>query len=281
MRARVSPLGAATGRPRGRRGPCFCQRTSPTARPSQTGTRRIMHPFGASPPMSSSTRLQRVYLLAEQLLAASFMVLLLSVLRFVLANSAIEWPFEYREFAPVSFTGALLAGVNPYVIENEPHFANVYGPLYSLLVWPWAALAGNGFQVHRLVSLFFLCADSALLYGLIRSGRSGRALAVCAAAVFFLAQVDDLAGLARPDGLGTFLFIAALAVLARSSTGTFSLASSALLVVLAFFTKPYFALAAPIGAAFLLLRRRPAALIRFCVWGIGWLAVLALAAHRL
>ena len=226
--------------------------------------------------------MRRISLLAERLLAASFMILLIYVLHFVLGNSAIEWPFEYREFAPVSFTGALLEGINPYTLENEPYFSNVYGPLYNLSVWPWAALAGNGFQVHRLVSLFFLGASSVLLYALIRRGQGGGAPALCAGAVFFLAQVDDVAGLARPDGLGTFLFLAALAILVRSpSSGPLTMASSALLIVLAFFTKPYFALAAPIGAAFLLLRRRRAALFPYGSWGLGWFVVFALAAYRL
>jgi hypothetical protein len=206
--------------------------------------------------------MRRTSLIVEQLLAASFVILLVRVLYFVLGNSAIEWPFEYREFASISFTGALLDGINPYAIEHEPYFTNVYGPLYNLLVWPWAALVGNGFQVHRLVSLSSIGAGSALLYFLIRRGRGGGALALCAGVVFFLAQTDDVAGLARPDGLGMFLFLGALAVLVRSpSAGPITLASGALLVVLAFFTKPYFILAAPIGAAFLLLRRRPAALL--------------------
>jgi hypothetical protein len=232
--------------------------------------------------MNLPATLRRLPLLVERLLAASFVVLLVRVLYFVLGNSAIEWPFEYREFAPVSFTGALLDGVDPYALENVPHFTNVYGPLYNLLVWPFAALVGNGFQVHRLVSLFFIGAGSVLLYFGIRRGRGGDALALSAGVVLFLAQTDDVAGLARPDALGLFLFLAALAVLVRSpSAGQLTLAASALLVVLAFFTKPYFALAAPIGAAFLLLRRRPAALLRYAAWGLGWYALLAFATYPL
>ena len=232
--------------------------------------------------MNLSNTARRVPLLVERLLAAGFVILLVRVLYFVLGNSAIEWPFEYREFAPVSFTGALLDGVDPYAPENEPRFTNVYGPLYNLLVWPFAALAGNGFQVHRLVSLFFIGAGSVLLYFLIRRGRGGGELALCASIVLFLAQTDDLAGLARPDGLGMFLFLAALAVLLRSpAAGPITLASGALLVVLAFFTKPYFALAAPIGAAFLLLRRGPAALLRYAAWGLGWFALFAFVVYQL
>jgi Dolichyl-phosphate-mannose-protein mannosyltransferase len=231
--------------------------------------------------MNPADTMRRVPVLAERLLAAGFLIQAIHVLYFVLRNSAIEWPFEKREFAPVSFTGALLDGINPYALDVEPYFANVYGPLYNLVVWPWAAVAGNGFQVHRLVSLLFIVACSVLLHSLIRRGQGGGALALCAAAVFFVAQVDDVAGLARPDALGVFLFLAALAVLVRSpSAGRLALASSALLVVLAFFTKPYFALAAPIGGAFFLLRRRRTALLPYVCFGLGWLALLAFAVYR-
>jgi hypothetical protein len=225
---------------------------------------------------------RRILLGAECLLAASFAGLTLWVLYFVLINSAIEWPFEYREFAPVSFTGALLDGTNPYALESEPIYSNVYGPFYSLLVWPIAALTGNGFQVHRLVSLFFIGAVSVLLYALVRWGRGGRAIAACAGAVFCLAQVDDVSGLARSDGLGMFLFLAALGVLVRArSARPLTLASSSLLIALAFFTKPYFVLGSLIGAAFVLLRRGPSALLRYGAWGVGWFTFLAVAAHQL
>lgn len=80
--------------------------------------------------MSLSETMRRIPLIVERLLAASFVILLVRVLYFVLGNSAIEWPSEYREFAPVSFTGALLDGINPYAIEYEPHFTNVYGPRF-------------------------------------------------------------------------------------------------------------------------------------------------------
>lgn len=232
--------------------------------------------------MKGSDAMRRIPLLVEGALAASFVILLLRVFHFVLRNSAIEWPFEYREFAGVSFTGALLDGMNPYALEHVPSFTNVYGPLQNLLVWPFAALAGNGFQVHRLVSLSFLGAGAVLFYYLVRRGRGGSALAVCAAALFLLAQTDDVAGLARPDALGMFLFLAALALLVRSNVaGPTTLASSALLVVLAFFTKPYFIVAGPIGATFLLLRRGRGALFRYAGWGIGWFTLLAFTAHRL
>ena len=220
--------------------------------------------------MNLSETMRRIPLIVEQLLAASFVILLVRVLYFVLGNSAIEWPFEYREFASISFTGALLDGINPYAIEHEPYFTNVYGPLYRPL-----GLALGGTRGKRIpgappgLAVFHRRRiRAALLPDPPRPGR--RALALCAGVVFFLAQTDDVAGLARPDGLGMFLFLGALAVLVRSpSAGPITLASGALLVVLAFFTEPYFILAAPIGAAFLLLRRRPAALLRYASWGLG------------
>src|SRR4051812_6143490 len=80
-------------------------------------------------------------------------------------------PQEYREPAALLSTGLLLQGKNPYALEFQPVFTNLYGILYHLVVYPLAKLAGDTYTVHRAVATaFVLAAAASLAWGLRVAG---------------------------------------------------------------------------------------------------------------
>lgn len=107
------------------------------------------------------------------------------VLLFGILTCLMPYPIEFREGAAPVMTQFLLRGMNPYVLGNQPLGMNHYGVLYSLLVWPLAALFGNTLLIHRIVScLFIMLAAGLIAQTILRSGQQARvavALATLAA----------------------------------------------------------------------------------------------------
>ena len=174
------------------------------------------------------------------------------------AVNLVRAPFqlEYREGVMLQTTGALLQGHNPLVAESQPQYFKMYGIVYHWVVVPLAALFGNTLWLHRLVSILaYLLAAVYVGWVLVRR-KTPWGMALAGAALIFANQLFYTNPLSRPDGLG-FLFYVLAAFLPW--TGGFSrksLVLSAILGVLAFYTKSYFMAAVGFVALYLLLTRR-------------------------
>lgn len=175
------------------------------------------------------------------------------VLLFGILTCLMPYPIEFREGAAPVMTQFLLRGMNPYVLGNQPLGMNHYGVLYSLLVWPLAALFGNTLLIHRIVScLFIMLAAGLIAQTILRSGQQARvAVALATLAAIALAARGGLG--AFPGSMGTFLFLAALIVPFRRSFDWAGLMLSTLLSLLALYTKPYFVLALGLVIAYVFL----------------------------
>lgn len=168
---------------------------------------------------------------------------------------AYPFPNEYREGAMMTTTQGLVAGVNPFALENQPQYMNDYGILYSLVTYPFAKIFGVTMLVHRIVTAFFILACCVLIGWVMR--RLGtdwllNALA-CVFLYAFLLYPTTTTPLVNPSALGLFIFLLALFVPWACRFSYASLLLSAVLGLLGYYTKPYFALSVPMIAGYLFL----------------------------
>jgi hypothetical protein len=162
-------------------------------------------------------------------------------------------PLDLYEGTMPLITGIIAEGNNPYTRAFQPQTADVYPPLYNLLVAPLSLLFGNTFQLHRSVSAVFIVASSALCgFTAIRNGASrlnGMAvtLLMYAALLFYGTPVSST------NAPGVALFLAGLLVPWFCRFGTGSLVFSLLCGLLSFYTKQYFILGMAILCLYLFL----------------------------
>jgi hypothetical protein len=175
------------------------------------------------------------------------------LLYFIAITLSTPEPIEYREGASQVVTQLLLAGRNPFAPANQPLGMTNYGIVYSLVVWPFAAVFGNTLLLHRLVTAMFLILCAYLI------GRTARAagqsiLPSLVGAMLAGAALMAQGGLGgQPASMGTFFFLAALALPYIRGFDRQSLLLSAAASLLALYTKPYFVLGFGIVASYLFL----------------------------
>lgn len=177
---------------------------------------------------------------------------LIFIVLFLLFASFAFWHFqvinnpflnEFREGSVVLNTKLILEGGNPYDLANQPEYTNVYGIFYHFIVYPFAKIFGSTLKVHRAVTAFFILASCLLLFLAMRWLKVKTVLALSLVMIFYVHLLFYVIPLARPDSLGTFLFLCSILIPWRYQYSSFSLLLSTLLGILAFLTKPYFILA--------------------------------------
>ncbi|MBD3272678.1 MAG: hypothetical protein GF384_09105 [Elusimicrobia bacterium] len=149
-------------------------------------------------------------------------------------------PSEYREASVLLTTDALLRGENPYDLDLQPLYTNVYGILYPLIVTPCAAVFGNTLSVHRVVSGFFIFCACILVYVVMHKRGVPIAYALAGVFIFYCSCLFFTTPGARPDSCGLVLFLCSLFIPMLFLFSWGSLAVSILTGVLAFYAKPYF-----------------------------------------
>lgn len=168
------------------------------------------------------------------------------------ATSTIIMPYqiEYREGAAQVMTQILLTGGNPFSLEFQPLGMNNYGVVYNVITLPFAKLFGNTLTVHRSVSFFFIVA-SALLVARIIWILNKNSLISILGGLFIAVILTGRGGLgAFPSSTGTFLFLSAILIPFVYSFHYPSLIVSALLSIVAYYTKPYFVIGFAVVAVY-------------------------------
>lgn len=170
---------------------------------------------------------------------------------FAIVTIVMPYQIEYREGAAQVVTQILLKGGNPFSSENQPLAFTNYGIAYNLVVLPLAALFGNALLVHRTVTFFFIILSCLLIFhSIFRVNRDF--LFATAGAVFVMMGVASRGGNgAFPSAMGEFLFLGAILIPALRSFDLLTLVLSAVLCVIAYYTKPYFVLSFGIVASYL------------------------------
>lgn len=197
-----------------------------------------------------SNDLNRALIAALLLLGVGLMVLGCVVMAFCATR---PYPLECRENAPLLTTTLMTQGRNPYALAEQPVFINVYGIAYHWVVYPLARLFGSSFQLHRFVSCLFVLLCALALVWAMRFDGIGWTLTVPAGAVLIADLSLGLHIVARPDSLGLFLFLLSVIVPYRARFRPSGLLAGGLAALLAFFSKPYFAVGAVFVAGYLVL----------------------------
>ena len=152
----------------------------------------------------------------------------------------MPYQIEYREGAALVMTQILLTGENPFALEYQPLGMNNYGIVYNLQVLPFAKLFGNTLTVHRGISFIFLIVSLLFTARTIFLLRKDVLISLLCG-IFIAVVLAGRGGLgAFPSALGAFLFLSAILTPCIYSFGYPSLIASALLSVMAYYTKPYF-----------------------------------------
>ncbi len=151
-------------------------------------------------------------------------------------------PLDLYESAMPVITGIIADGHNPYTRAFQPQSADVYPPLYNLLVAPLSWVFGNTFALHRVVSGFFLMLASVLCGYATWSRCRSFAPALATGVLMYAALLFYATPVSSTNALGVALFLAGLIVpwLCRFSVG--SSLFGLLCGLLAFYTKQYFML---------------------------------------
>ena len=162
------------------------------------------------------------------------------------------YQLEYREGAGLSAAQDFLQNENPYDLSQQPQHTYIYGFLYPYLVSKAANVYGNTLFVHRSFVYFFICATCMLVFYVLFRKKVNFVFSFAAIIILHQSIINAAnTPLARPDGLGIFLFTLAIIIPWRWKFSNSSLAVSIFLSILGYMTKPYYILAVPIIAAYM------------------------------
>ncbi|MDQ3193906.1 MAG: hypothetical protein M3P82_02780, partial [Bacteroidota bacterium] len=167
---------------------------------------------------------------------------------------AHPYQLEYREGAALNITQLFLNKRNPFSIEEQPQNTYVYGLAYPLTVTPFAKSFGNTLFVHRSFVYFFICATCLLVFYVLIKKKVNFVFAFAAIIILHQSIINAAnTAVARPEGLGIFLFTLGIIIAWRWNFSNASLAVSIILGVLGYLTKPYYVFVIPIIAAYLFI----------------------------
>lgn len=164
-------------------------------------------------------------------------------------------PLDLYEGTMLLITGIIAEGGNPYTLAYQPQAADVYPPLYNIIVAPLTSIFGNNFQLHRSVSAGFILLSISLV-GLATWKRTGMIVHSCAAAVMaYAALLFYATPVSSTNAPAVFVFLVGLIVPWWCGFTRWSLLFALLCGLLAFYTKQYFVVGIAILCLYLFLYR--------------------------
>lgn len=188
---------------------------------------------------------------------------------------ACPLPLEYREGTSLLTTYLLTKGINPYALLNQPQCVNPFGIFYSVVVYPFALLAGSGFMVHRAVTAFFIIMSCGVIFSVLKKEKTPHLLSVSATLVLYCSLLFGTTPISRPDGLGIFLFLSCIFLPYFLGYSRRTLVWCVLLGILGFYTKQYCVLGVAYLASYMFLFVSKKKAILF---SLAFLSVFVLAA---
>lgn len=208
------------------------------------------------------------------IMAAGVMVYAVLLLFNIFYNAfdTAAYPNEYREAANVYMTKSIVEGKNIYSLDvlesEEPGLIYLYGPLESIIAAIFVLLfRADMVLVHYMIAFIAMIIGAGMMARMVREHTSTYLPA--AMAFLFTIYCNWRYGYiyAAPDALGLFLLILFLFVLTRKDTNVAKPYIGAVVAILSFFTKQYFAVIALTGFLyFLFLKKKD--LIRYTLSGI-------------
>ncbi len=167
----------------------------------------------------------------------------------------IEHPYqvELREGASLFQAKSWAEGVNPYLLENQPWYADNFGLMYPLVAQPFIKLFGLNLFSMRLLSAIAIFLSMVLVFLALFRQKAGWVFSFAGTVIFYACVLYYVTPICRADALATFFFVASviLPVLFRFSNWVLLL--SGILAILSFYTKQYGILGFPIILAYMFL----------------------------
>jgi len=149
-------------------------------------------------------------------------------------------PLDLYEGTMPLITGIIADGHNPYTFPFQPQAADVYPPLYNIIVAPLSGLFGNTFALHRSVSAVFIFIAVGLCYFATYKSTESRQHGAAAGVLLYAALLFYGTPVASTNALGVALFLAGVIVPWHWRFSTKSLLFGLVCGLLAFYTKQYF-----------------------------------------
>ena len=176
------------------------------------------------------------------------------------------YQLQYREGVALLMTEKLLAGDNPYSIENQPYWASIYGIMYNLVSLPFAKLFGNTFVVHRAISAIFGLLCAILVARILKRQKVMLVYCLAGAGIVYSSLLYHKTLTAEPDTMGLFCFLFAIYTAKENDFSPKSMFMATLILLIGFYTKIYFILGAPILCSYLFLFRSKRQGILYGAW---------------
>ena len=151
-------------------------------------------------------------------------------------------PLDLYEGTMPLITGIIAEGLNPYTREFQPHAADVYPPLYNMLVAPLTHIFGNTFLLHRSVSAVFMLIAIGLCSMATQEITRNWRFALATFALMYAALLFYGTPVASTNAPGVAIFVASWMVPWYLKFSRNSLGFAIVCGVLAFYTKQYFIL---------------------------------------
>ncbi|MFK8049904.1 MAG: hypothetical protein AB8B81_15865 [Halioglobus sp.] len=162
-------------------------------------------------------------------------------------------PLDLYEGTMPLITGIIAEGFNPYTREFQPHAADVYPPLYNILVAPLTHIFGNTFLLHRSVSAVFIIIAAGLCGIATQKITRNWRFALATFALMYAALLFYGTPVASTNAPGVAIFIASWMVPWWAKFSHKSLVFALVCGLLSFYTKQYFILGMPILCLYLFL----------------------------
>jgi len=163
----------------------------------------------------------------------------------------INFPFQMTtgESVAVLLTRRIAEGINPYLSQMMPTYANNYGVLYNLLLAPLVNIFGSSLVFFRIISALSMVAGAGILFLCLRKAGGSKQISLNIALVWWAQCLVLLHPTARVDAMGTFLYLAAISIPYLCNMSKRSFYGAAIIAVATFFIKQYFLLSGAMIAA--------------------------------
>jgi hypothetical protein len=162
-------------------------------------------------------------------------------------------PLDLYEGTMPLITGLIADGHNPYTREFQPQAADVYPPLYNIIVAPLSWVFGNTFGLHRSVSAIFIVIAT-LICGFASAKTSGsRQQGIAAGIMLYGALLFYATPVSSTNATGVAIFLAGVLVPWFYRFSTPSLLFGLICGLLAYYTKQYFILCIPLLCLYVFL----------------------------
>jgi len=186
-----------------------------------------------------------------------------------------RWPREYRDVSNIWLTNEFINGRNPYTINDNPimQAVNVYAPLNSVIAAGIYFVTGiNIVAIHYVLDVLYVFAAALTIGYVVWKKTDNIYLSVVALALgwscgYRFGYVSSI-----PDHLGMLIWVVIIAVLMLKKPDWKVCTLVAVLSVLSFYAKQYFAVCAAAVVVFLAIRK-----IRYALLYIAECAVIGLA----